>query len=171
MAEGVRISIVADGMAQFSREFSRMDAKFEDLTPIWPDVRGFFWEIQGEQFDSQGSKGGGGKWKALSKRYAIQKIARYGSGKKILEGTGALRDSLTGDAEGSYFSSSKTEVAIGTTIPYGIYHHRGMGNNPKREIISFSDRQQTDMMKVIQTGLIRELRKGNGFIDVRDRDF
>ncbi len=164
-----RIQISVDGKPEFSREFIRLDAVFNDLTPIWPDVRDKFWEIEKEQFASEGSKGRSGKWTALSSRYKAQKIKRYGSGLKILEATGELRDSLTGDAPGSYYRTTKEEIAIGTTLARGIYHQRGSDRLPKREIISFSDPQKTDLMKTIQGSLVRELRKGKFYVEARDR--
>lgn len=164
-----KIEIIVDGKEEFSRVFSRLDANFDDLTPIWPDVRDKFWNIEKEQFDSEGSKGGGGRWKSLSPRYAKQKIKRYGAGVKILEASGDLLRSLTGDAPGSYYYAGKKEVAIGTTLARGIYHQRGEGRLPKREPISFGDKQKRELMKVIQGALVRELRKGNYYVPVTDR--
>jgi hypothetical protein len=46
------IKIEIDGVDEFKREFSRLDATFDDLTPIWPDVRDKFWQLEREQFDS-----------------------------------------------------------------------------------------------------------------------
>lgn len=166
---GARVSISVDGKDQFDRTFSRLDANFDDLTPIWPDVRDQFWKMEREQFDSEGSKGASGKWKSLSPRYNKQKIARYGAGKKILEASGDLVRSLTGANPGSYYVAGKKEVAIGTTIPYGIHHQRGAGRLPQREPISFSEPQKRELMKVIQASLIKELRRGNYYVPVTDR--
>lgn len=168
---GANIQLTVDGKEEFNRVFSRLDANFDDLSPIWPAVRDEFWKIQAEQFDSEGAKGGSGRWKALSKRYEKQKIKRYGAGKRILEATGDLRASLTGNAAGSYYVADKKGVAVGTTIPYGIYHHRGEGKLPKRAVISFSPEQRKRMMKVIQAALIAELRKGRYYVPVMDRAF
>lgn len=166
---GAKIEIIVDGKAEFDRTFSRLDANFDDLSPIWPDVRDKFWQIEQEQFDSEGGKGGSGRWKNLNPRYAKQKIARYGAGKKILEATGELMRSLTGNNPGSYYYAGKKEVAIGTTLARGIYHQRGEGRLPKREPISFGDKQKRELMKVIQGALVRELRKGNYYVPVTDR--
>lgn len=164
-----QITITVDGVDQFNRAFSRLDANFDDLTPIWPDVRDYFWEIEKEQFDSEGEKGGSGRWKSLSARYNKQKIKRYGAGKKILEASGTLMKSLTGNNPGTYYSTTKKEIAVGTTIPYGIYHQRGEGNLPKREPISLSNDQKRKLSKVIQGSLIRELRRGVYYVPVTDR--
>lgn len=169
MSKDAHIQIAVDGEDQFFRSFKRLDANFDDLSPIWPDVRDEFWQIEKEQFDSEGSKGGGGKWQALSARYEIQKIARYGAGKKILEASGDLVASLTGNAPGSYYMANAKEIAVGTTIPYGMYHHRGEGKLPKREVISFSEVQKKRLMKIIQGSLIKQLRRGNYYIPIADR--
>lgn len=169
MKGGARIQITVDGKDQFDRTFSRLDANFDDLTPIWPDVRDVFWRFEKEQFESEGSKGASGQWKRLSKRYARQKIERYGAGKKILEATGELRDALTGPNPGSYYTHTKKEVAIGTTLARGIYHQRGSDRLPKREPISLSNEQKKEMMKVIQGALIKELHRGNFYVPVTDR--
>lgn len=164
-----RIQITIDGQDQFDRTFSRMDAAFDDLTPVWGDLRDEFWRIEKEQFDSEGGKGASGRWKSLSTRYNKQKIARYGSGKKILEASGELVSSLTGNNPNNYYQTSEKEFRIGTTIPYAAYHQRGSENLPKREPISFSDEQKRSMMKVIQASLISELRRGNYYVPVFER--
>lgn len=168
MAKGAHVEIEIDGKAEFSRTFSRLDANFDDLTPIWPAVRSKFYEIETQQFDSEGDKGGSGRWQALSARYAAQKVATYGD-KPILEATGALRESLTSDGAGSYYWADKHEVAIGTTIPYAMYHQRGVGKLPQRKPISFSDEQKRDLMKTIQGELIKQLRTGRYYVPLSSR--
>jgi hypothetical protein len=167
--KSAQVTITVDGKPEFNRVFSRYDALFDDLSSIWPDVRDEFWRIEAEQFDSEGSKGGSGRWQEHSARYAAQKLARYGPGLKILERTGELKESLTGDNPGSYFATSKTEIAVGTTIPHGVYHHRGEGRMPERKVISFSETQKDSMSTVIHGALIRELRTGAFYVPVTDR--
>ncbi len=161
------IKISIDGDDQFARAFDRYDAAFSDLTNIWPDVKKKFHEIEKEQFDSEGSAGGD-RWQPLSERYAAQKIKQYGS-KPILQATGDLYRSLTGDGPYTHYQTNKTQIEIGTTLPYGLYHQRGGGKLPKRPPINFSDRQKNELMKVIQSGLIRELRRGSGYVIPQDR--
>lgn len=164
-----RIQITVDGQDEFNRTFSRLDAQFDDLTNIWPDVRDKFWEIEKEQFNTEGASGRSGRWKSLSKAYAAQKISRYGSGLKILYATGDLMRALTSNTPDTYYRTTKSEIAIGTTLARGIYHQRGAGNLPKREVISFSQKNQKEMMQTVQKALVRELRKGVGYVESRDR--
>lgn len=171
MPQSAKISIEVDGKDEFNRVFTRLDANFDDLSPIWPEVRDKFYEIEKAQFDSEGGKGASGKWQELTERYAAQKIDRYGAGKKILEATGDLEASLTGDNAGSYYWSNKTEIAVGSTIPYGIYHQRGSEKLPARPPISFADDSKRDLMKTIQSELIKQLRRGRYYVPVSERSF
>lgn len=164
-----RIILSIEGEAEFDREFSRLDASFSDLTPIWPDVRDKFWDIEKEQFDSEGSAGRYGKWKKLTARYNAQKIARFGSGLKIMHATGDLRASLTGQTSNTIYRTSKDEITIGTELKYAGYHHRGDGNLPMRKPIDLSDSQRVALMKTIQVSLVRQIRRGGGYILPGDR--
>lgn len=160
---GARISLSVAGEAEFDRTFERLDAAFTDLRPIWPDVRDKFWELEKEQFDSEGASGRNGRWQRLSKRYAVQKIQRYGAGLKILQATGDLRASLTGQTSDTIYRTSKDEIAIGTNLARGLYHHTGAGRLPVRKVIDLSDRQRDELMKTIQVSLVKEIRKGVGY--------
>lgn len=171
MARSPFISISVDGEDQYKRAFSRLDAVFDDLRPIWPDVRAAFWKIESDQFESEGQKGASGKWAELSARYKRQKIRRYGADKKILEASGALKASLTSDGPGSYYADSPNEMAVGSTIPYGIYHQRGGKNLPKRKPIDLSNEQKKYLDKTIQRSLISALRKGTFYVPASDREF
>lgn len=158
-----RISLIVEGVAEFDRTFSRFDATISDLRPIWPDVRDEFWQIEKEQFDSEGASGRSGKWQKLSARYAAQKIARYGSGLKIMQATGDLRASLTGQTGDTVYRTSKDEIMIGTVLPYARDHHIGAGRLPVRKIIDLSERQRERLMKTIQIGLVKLVRRGVGY--------
>lgn len=164
-----RIKITVDGEDQFDREFRRLDAQFEDLTPIWPDVRDEFWEIEKEQFASEGSSGNSGQWKKLSPAYSAQKVNQYGQGLKILHATGDLMRSLTGSTADTYYRTTKKEIAIGSTLERGVFHQRGGGKLPRRPPIDISQSQRKRLGKVIQASLVRELRKGSGYILPNDR--
>jgi len=159
-----RISLIVEGEVEFDREFDRFDAVISDLRPIWPDVRKKFWEFEEQQFSSEGKDGRGGKWKKLSKRYAAQKIDRYGPGLKILEATGALKESLTGHTGDSVYRTSKDEINIGTSLARGRFHHIGAGRLPIRKVIDLSDQQRTELMKTIQGSLVKLIRRGVGYV-------
>ncbi len=160
----VPIKLEVDGKPEFDRIFHRLDARVKDLTPIWDDVRDQFWEFEKEQFASEGSAGRSGRWAALSKTYAERKRKMYGA-KPILERTGRLRRSMIGQTGDTVYRANETEMHVGTNVPYSGFHQRGTSKMPARPPISFSGSQKHRMMKTIQRGLIREIRRGNVYIE------
>ena len=164
-----RIAFIVEGEAEFDRTFSRFDSVINDLRPIWPDVRDKFWQIEKQQFDSEGSAGRTGRWPKLSKRYEARKIARYGTGLRILHATGDLRASLTGQTSDTIYRTTKDTIEIGTTLPYARLHHIGAGRLPIRKPIDMSERQREELMKTIQVSLVKLIRRGVGYVLPGDR--
>lgn len=163
------IKIEAAGEAEFFRRFDRLDAQFTDLTPIWPDVRDEFRAIEKEQFASEGGQGRDGRWQELSDAYKSRKVKQYGE-KPILQASGKLMKSLTGDTADSVYRPAKQSIEIGTRVKYGLFHQTGSGNLPRRAPINFSERQRERLMKRIQGALVRELRRGVGYVDPSNRE-
>lgn len=163
-----RITLSVDGTAEFDRLFARYDAVFEDLTDIWPAVREKFWEIEKEQFASEGGAGRSGRWKPLSERYKARKLKLYGN-KPILQATGDLYGSLTGPGPHTVYRPGRKDLAIGSNLRYAIYHYRGGPRLPKREPISLGPVQREEMTKTIQLELVKQLRKGRGYVAPGDR--
>jgi phage gpG-like protein len=156
----VRISFVVDGQAQFDRAFNRVGNRIKDLRPVFEEVGKEFKEIQAEQFASEGAKGFSGAWQPLSANYAILKQAIWGS-KPILEASGRLKESLTTGHADTVEEIRKDSAAFGTTVPYATQHQRGNASKrlPKREVISFSDRQKRRLQKRIQATLLELMRQ------------
>lgn len=159
----IRIKLSVDNKAEFDRTFIRFDERISDLRPIWPDVRDEFWQIEAEQFASEGGAGASGQWKPLTKKYLEQKIKRYGA-KPILQASGRLKASLTGNTADTVYRPGEKDVAIGTRVPYAKFHYKGAGKLPERKPISLSETQKRRLSKTIQAGLVTELRKGNVYV-------
>lgn len=158
----VRVKIEVEGKAEFDRFFLRFDREVSDLRPVWADVRDEFWQIEREQFASEGRAGASGRWKSLTKKYAEYKQKRYGA-KPILEATGRLKASLTGRTADTVYNAYEKYMEIGTGVPYARYHYLGKGRLPERKPISLSEPQKRRLAKRIQSGLVRELRLGNSY--------
>lgn len=168
MAKGANIKISVDGKTEFDRTFSRLDAEFNDLTPIWDDVRDAVWEIEEEQFQSGGAKGANGTWKPLSPAYEKAKIAKYGTLALVagtLRATDALYKSLTRQTEDTVYQKSSTEMNVGTSLPYAKFHQRGGRNLPQRKVIDLSDAQKKQLQKAIQKSLVKQIRRRGVFVD------
>jgi hypothetical protein len=79
MAKGpFEIEIV--GMAELLSQFKRVEEGMLDFRQLgaWRGVASEFRKIEKEQFDSEGSKGESGKWKPLTAKYKVRKIAKWG---------------------------------------------------------------------------------------------
>lgn len=154
----INFKFEVEGKTQFNRSFSRADLVISDLRPVWDEIRNEFFDIQREQFKSEGGAGSSGQWKPLSTKYARLKNKKY-PGKTILRRTDKLFKSLTSNTSDSIYIPKKDEVAMGTSVKYAKYHHNGSGRLPQREVISFSNRQRNRLTKKIQAKLISEMRK------------
>lgn len=163
----IKITFEIEGEEQFNRTFRRLDENFKDLSPIWDDVRDAFWDIEKEQFQSEGAKGRSGRWKPLSPKYEKQKIARYGTFAVIagvLIATESLYKSMTRDAPHTVYQKTKTRMTLGTDLPYAAFHQRGGGRLPKREVISLSEKNKRTLQKTIQKSLVKQIRKSGVYV-------
>ena len=151
-------SFSIDGVVEFDRAFNRLDQELDDLRSIWPEVAKTFYQIEAEQFASEGAVGQSGKWAALSKSYAKYKAVKFPN-QPILKATNSLFDSMTNpDAPGSIFKPERSELTIGSSVDYGIHHQRGKGV-PERKVISMNQDQKRQIQKAIQIGLVQFVRR------------
>lgn len=153
----LRISLVVDGAAVFDRAFSRFGEGISDLRPIWDDVAKDFWDIEQQQFKSQGAHSN--TWKPLSEKYGQWKAKKY-PGKQILEIDGTLWRSLTQKgAKGAVYDPQKDELAIGTSIPYAQYHQRGTRRMPRRAPIDLTEGDKRRIGRTIHRRLVGVARE------------
>lgn len=146
------------GDVQLDRAFNRLDHFISDLRSVWPEVAKTFYEIEAEQFGSEGSKGASGKWSALSPAYAKFKAIQF-PGQPILRATNSLFESLTGpEAADSIFRAEPTELVIGSKAPYALTHQRGSKRLPARPPISLSENDKRKLQKSIQSQLVKFTR-------------
>lgn len=146
------IQIEVEGERQFDRTFTRFTEQLRDLRDLWPACIPELREISKEQFAGEGV-GDAGKWAALSARYAAWKAQRY-PGKPILQRTGRLVESLTGNKSDSIVEAKPDELIFGTRVPYAVHHQRGAGRLKKRKVFDLNEQQRTRIMKAIQKRLL-----------------
>lgn len=155
----IGFSASVDGVEVLSRAFNRVEERITDFRSIWPEVTKVFYRIETEQFESEGGSGASGKWAALSKAYAKYKAVKFPN-QTILKATTSLFDSMTNpEAPGAIFRPAPTELTIGTSVPYGVYHQRGTGKMPARKVISLSEENKRAIQKAIQVGLVQFIRR------------
>jgi len=161
----IRFTMRVEGANVLDPELIGLKVAYADLRPVWPEVSEWMEQKMDQRFQSGGGSDGGAYWMPLtSHAYAVWKHRNYPSAQgKLLRRTFRLHASLTD--EGNSFSgdavrdmSRPDRFTFGTTVPYALYHHAGMGRNPKREIMFFSDQSQKAVMKIIHRFIIEALR-------------
>ena len=158
----LRFSGEVAGIDVLDRAFNRVDVQISDFRNFWPGVITTFYEIETEQFQSEGAKGASGKWTPLSPAYKNFKERAF-PGQAILRQTNALYDSLTSpDAIGAIIRPEKDELTLGSAVPYALFHQRGTSRMPPRPPISLTDNDKRQMVKAIQVRLV-EYARATGF--------
>lgn len=165
------------GQAQLDFAIGRFGNICSDFRPVWDVVAEDFYEMEQQQFATQGAAGSGGTpWAPLKKDYAEWKQRHYGN-LPILQRRGDLMQSLTyRDASGSVFIAEPKALTLGSTVPYGIYHQspaeRQVGKDgkprlPRRPEIQFTKDFKVRVQKHIQVYLVN-MAKQLGFYQRRE---
>jgi phage gpG-like protein len=101
----------------------RLQAGLGDFSPSMGMIAEDFRQMVAEQFASAG-EAGGTPWAAL----AASTVRRKRGGGGILEGSGALELSLTEPGSpGHQEAIDALSLAIGTDLPYAMFHQAGAG--------------------------------------------
>lgn len=122
------ISYSADNDKAFKSQLDRAFAVVDDLTEPFKLIAADFYRSEKAIFklggpgaypDFKKSKYG----KAIYSPYKMRKFIKYGFAYPLLKATGALERSVTsGSDSNAILIIGKQVLAIGTSIPYGIYH-------------------------------------------------
>jgi len=140
------LSMEITGGEKIALMLQDVEVRTKDLHPVWEHISRDFRAASERQFSTEGSLSGG--WAPLSPNYAAWK-ARHYPGTKILELTGALRDSLAGGP--GYIDDRQADaLRLGTSVPYGRYHQVG-GRMPKRPPIAITDDMKKRWAKAVHT--------------------
>lgn len=152
----IRFTAEIAGTVQLDRAFNRVNEHISDFRNFWPGVITAFYELETEQFQSEGAKGASGKWTPLSPAYKEFKEREF-PGQTILRREDALFESMTSpDALDSILRPEKDELVIGTGLPYALAQHE------KRPIISLTEDNKRKLVKSIQVRLV-EFARRTGF--------
>lgn len=168
------LSVDVDGERELDLALSRLSGTVSDLSKYWPKVAEAFYEIEKDQFATEGARTGR-KWAPLSRAYAARKRLAQGgfaSGDQILRLTDALRRSLTakGESQGVY-EETKDSLTLGTTVPYALAHQRGAPsrNLPARPEIELIGKDAKTLRAAFADGIQKDVRKywknPTGFVD------
>jgi phage gpG-like protein len=157
----IRFISTVEGIETFNRVFNRIDEFISDFRSVWPLVAQEFYQIEEEQFASEGAAGLSGKWAPLSAPYKRWKEIHF-PGQPILKLSNAMYESLTSpDAPDSIFLPEPEQLTIGTKVPYGRRHQR------TRPVISMNEEQKRRIQKAIQRELVQFTRSLGFQVDER----
>ena len=143
----MRFTFRVEGETQIDRTLLRWADNLDDATPLWDRLADRFAVAEGRQFASEGGYGSGG-WTPLSPVYAAWKARSY-PGKRILQRTGALFDSLTRRPFGIEVLTAKA-MTVGSGIDYGKYHQAGGGSLPQRRPVELPESERRVWVRYIQ---------------------
>ena len=124
------LKVTIDGQETLLRALGVVEKSVHDWRPAWEECEKLFYEIEGNQFASQGSRGGN-PWVKLSEGYGKWKALHH-PGKPLLVVDGTLRDSLQGKGDGAIRDIQPDSLTLGSSIPYAAYHQRGTSRMPAR---------------------------------------
>jgi phage gpG-like protein len=148
MSAGTTIDLRFAGAAQLTRRLHAMETAVTDMRPAWDVLRERFIKNMSRTFAAEG--GNSGKWSPLSPQYGAWKMKRY-SGKKILQRTGDLLNSVT--SELAIDIRGPQTMILGSDSSYGGYHQTGTRKMPQRKMIDFSEYERRVWVTVIRAHL------------------
>lgn len=154
----MKVSISVEGADELVATFNKIEQglDFRQLG-TWDAVVSEFRKIEYEQFASEGADGASGKWKPLSPAYQAVKDKKWGHS-PILQASGRLWRSMTGNNADSIVQKTAQELAIGTTVPYAKYHQSKEPRTrlPRRPIVDLTERSKDRLGNVI-VGKMKQL--------------
>lgn len=157
----MRFDLTVFGDTQFSREIVRTGERGGDMRPAFRSIFDRMFEINREQFLSQGRRGSGG-WEPINPEYKVWK-AEHGFDTDILFKTHALFEAM------GFVTSDDNEVMVaenwavfrvtGEPGEYGPFHQSGTEHMPARPPFALTalDRREffDEMQDYIFTGRVR----------------
>lgn len=110
------------GVPGFRAAINTFESGIRNLQFLWPIVAAHFYQIEKEQFASEGGRSHA--WAALSSRYGAWKSAHF-PGKPILQRLGFLVTSLTArGAQFGIYEEGAMFLRLGTERPGAAAHQR-----------------------------------------------
>lgn len=151
MPTEIRFNI--EGTEEFSVVLDRFQINYQSAEPAFQAMADFQRTIWQKQFDGEGSYTGA-RWSPLSPPYKRWKAVHY-PGRKILERSGLLRESLTQRPFG--IDEVKDDLmVIGTGVPYGRWHQDGAEYMPARQMIQKpSEQDRLQFAKYLQNWIVK----------------
>jgi hypothetical protein len=134
------------GDVVLARGISRYGDAVRDYSPVWDQIRNDFHRIEGEQFDSQGARGGN-PWAPLSTSYEAWKQKHF-PGMPILQLTGMMWGEF-GVGVGMQTTIEPMKLTMTPSMQRAIYHQQGTRTMPQRKVVDLTEEDKMGWMKMI----------------------
>lgn len=139
------LTVNAFGDIQLARGIERFTEGIQDFRPAFEEMRLDFFQIEAEQFSTQGGRSGH-PWAALSPDYAAWKAKHY-PGMPILQLSGLLLSQLTG--VGLQVDMQPMYMHLKPMAPYGKYHQTGTTRMPARQPVVMTEDDKSRWVKML----------------------
>lgn len=151
----LELSIFGD--VQLRRKLLRFGEKAQDASDAFEEIADQLRLIEREQFDSEGGFASAG-WAPLAPSTILRKLSR-GQPLTILEATGRLRRSLTGEHDPGHVEIvGPQQLVFGTQVPYAHFHQTGTSQMPRRRPVELRETDRRQVVRILQRHLVSELR-------------
>lgn len=155
----IRLTAKIAGIEQFDRVFRKFQDNIIHWNPIFEDMAESFYENEKQVFNGEGSFGDLDAWKPLTEKYYSWKQRKF-PGRKVLELTGKLKESLTRKgAEGNIHEITADGMKIGTNLKtkngytLGTLHQLGTKKMVARPPLKLSAMLKKDFNQIMRKHL------------------
>ena len=147
----LRFELDLEGANEVERLLSDLEERFGNLQPVFGSIIHDFWQVEAEQFESEGGLSGG--WVELSPAYAKWK-AQHAPDAPILVLSGRLRESLTGETDDTVLNVEDDTLEIGSRAPTAVLHQTGTSKMPARPPLVITDAVKDRWVKYVENYLM-----------------
>ena len=133
------------------KALGNFQASLADQSPALARVADDFREMIARQFSSEG-RTEGTPWPPLAPSTLRRRPGKAGG--PILQSTGALLRSLTAPGAAGHVEQLEAQsLAIGTSLPYALFHQTGTRRMPARPIIVLSGARSERWVEIVRGGI------------------
>ena len=120
-------------------------------------IRESFNQHAGRQFDSKGAHMGS-RWRPLSPGYKAWKSSRYPGKPLMIRSTKLAKSLADKNSPHAIFRHEGRKMAIGSRVPYAIYHQEGRGRLPKRPLFLVTKEISKEWAEILAADLESKIK-------------
>lgn len=121
-------------------------------------IRESFNQHAGQQFDTKGQHMGT-KWRSLSPGYKAWKASRYPGKPLMIRSTKLVKSLADKNSPHAIFRHDGRKMAIGSRVPYAIYHQEGgNGRPPKRPLFVVTKQISNEWAEILAGDLEAKIK-------------